>query len=144
VNDGRLLVLLGLAGVAGAAAVRGSRGVVRRGRGPSLEALARNVRERISAALGRLRDRDTDSVRDALRFMNFQVEASSKHDAVLPAMEDSDVRPAYRLAFPNEASRAAIEHGFSVLDSEGIHGVDLCIDELRRALGLDENFEEVE
>jgi hypothetical protein len=40
-DDGRLLVLLGLAGVAAASTVRGSRGVVRSGgrRGPELQAL---------------------------------------------------------------------------------------------------------
>jgi hypothetical protein len=139
-DDGRLFVLLGLAGVAGATAVRGSRGVVRRGRGPSLTPAAEAIRARVTAALERLREDDVYSVRDAFALLSFTGATNEKSYAVPPRPDFAEIpeeiaRPAFKIAFPELEDRRQIGNALAVLNDEGIHGQKKAMTLLHQALG---------
>lgn len=142
-NDGRLLVLLGLAGVVGASmVVRGSRGVVRRGRGVSPAVLAGQIRRRVEEALARLRDDDFGSIQDALDLLTFTkaIPSDRWQGHGFPSATEDEVVTAFKIEFP-KFGRKAIQRGYELLTEEGFDGRVKAIVELRHALLLDSNFE---
>ena len=135
--DGRLLVLLGLAGVTGAAAVRGSRGVVRSSRQPSDRDIGAEIVARVSQALDRLRARDRGSVRDAKRCMSFSQASWLGYGLAYSAIDQDDLRGHW--PFMSE-STSYINHAIQCLDFDGDEGIDRAVEDLRMALDLDRDF----
>ena len=146
-NDGRLWTAGALAmlvvGVELRARSTGSNGVVRRGKKPPTTLAETQIRWRVSAALARLRDKDADSVRDALALLSFTNDTpANKYDPTYEAISEEQAAAAWPRVFPHRTDRELIDRAAHVLVEEGLHRIDEAINNLRIALNLDENFED--
>lgn len=91
-------------------------------------------------ALGRIRDDDLKSVEDARVLLDFRLEVPELPQGWqgqgFPSSTEEEVDAAYRVAFPERASRLAINHGYVTMMNDGIHGRETIIKDLSGALGL--------